>query len=64
MRYYNRIRFSIFDAMGKKINLRDQVRNYLLKEMTTGTLDLRKNDKLGRVIQGLRCQRYPNYERP
>jgi DNA-binding GntR family transcriptional regulator len=39
--------------MGKKLNLRDQVRNYLLKEMTTGTLDLGKTINLAALSREL-----------
>ncbi len=39
--------------MAKKINLRDQVRDYLLKEMTKGTLDLGKTINLAAVSRAL-----------
>lgn len=39
--------------MGKKIILRDQVRDYLLKEMTTGTLDLGKTINLAALSRAL-----------
>ena len=39
--------------MGRKINLRDQVRNYLLKEMTTGALDLGKTINLAALSRDL-----------
>lgn len=39
--------------MAKKINLRDQVRNYLLSEMTTGTLELGKTINLAALSRAL-----------
>ncbi len=39
--------------MGKKLNLRDQVRNYLLKEMTSGALDLGKTINLAALSREL-----------
>ncbi len=39
--------------MAKKINLRDEVRDYLLKEMTTGTLALGKTINLAAVSRAL-----------
>lgn len=39
--------------MGKKVNLRDQVRDHLLKEMTTGTLVLGKTINLAAVSRAL-----------
>jgi len=39
--------------MAKKINLRDQVRDHLLKEMTTGTLALGKTINLAAVSRAL-----------
>jgi len=39
--------------MAKKLNLRDQVRDYLLREMTTGALDLGKTINLAAVSRAL-----------
>ncbi len=39
--------------MAKKINLRDQVRDHLLKEMTTGSLELGKTINLAAVSRAL-----------